>query len=47
MAEPRALLCDVVTTDATAEALSVSAETVMRDWTFAKAFLQRELMETL
>ncbi len=27
----------------TAEALSVSAETVMRDWKFAKAFLQREL----
>ncbi len=28
----------------TAEALSVSAETVMRDWKFAKAFLQRELI---
>ena len=28
----------------TAEALSVSAETVMRDWKFAKAFLQRELV---
>jgi RNA polymerase sigma factor (TIGR02999 family) len=28
----------------TAEALTVSAETVMRDWKFAKAFLQRELV---
>ena len=29
--------------DETAEALGVSAKTVMRDWDFAKAWLQREL----
>lgn len=31
--------------DETAEALQVSADTVMRDWTFAKSWLARELKE--
>ena len=30
----------------TAEAMDVSAETVMRDWKFAKAWLQRELKKS-
>jgi len=32
-----------LTVEETAEALNVSAETVMRDWRFAKAWLTREL----
>lgn len=32
-----------LTVDETADVLGVSAETVMRDWTFAKAWLVREL----
>jgi RNA polymerase sigma factor (sigma-70 family) len=32
-----------LTVDETAEALQVSPETVMRDWQFAKAWLQREM----
>jgi DNA-directed RNA polymerase specialized sigma24 family protein len=32
-----------LTVEESAEALHVSAETVMRDWRFAKAWLAREL----
>ncbi len=35
-----------LTVEETAEALSVSAETVMRDWKLAKAWLLRELKKT-
>ena len=34
-----------LTVEETAEALQVSAQTVMRDWQFAKAWLSRELRE--
>jgi RNA polymerase sigma factor (sigma-70 family) len=33
-----------LTVQETADALGVSPETVMRDWQFAKKWLQRELM---
>ena len=32
-----------LTVEETAQALAISAETVMRDWKFAKAWLLREL----
>jgi DNA-directed RNA polymerase specialized sigma24 family protein len=32
-----------LTVEETAEALQVSTQTVMRDWSFAKAWLQREM----
>jgi DNA-directed RNA polymerase specialized sigma24 family protein len=35
-----------LTVEETAEVLSISPETVMRDWKFARSFLQAEISHT-
>jgi hypothetical protein len=45
-ADPVALNVDGLSVEQTAEALEVSAETVMRDWKVARAWLFRQLNPT-